>query len=129
LGAVLTSAYVNLSQTGILLAGEIKAKIKIVKNYPSGPRNGTVSPSISPENRYLNVITMAAYFDESSGENCFSIAGYVAGYATWIDIDWRWRDLLKKWEIKYFKASECETLVGQFLKYRTDPAHPRAAGG
>lgn len=70
--------------------------------------------------------TLASYFDESSDDIVFSIAGYVSDYATWCHLDWSWRDLLKKWDVAYFKASECETLVGEFLKHRTDPEHPRA---
>jgi len=78
------------------------------------------------ENRHLFVATFGAYFDESEDNYCISFSGYVAGYKTWIDFDWKWREVLKKWDIKYFKSSECETLVGEFLKYRSDPNHPRA---
>lgn len=82
--------------------------------------------NIPVEQRHICAMILAAYFDESSDSYCFSVSGYVAGYATWVDFDWRWRDVLRKWNIKYFKSSECETLVGEFLKYRTDPQHPRA---
>lgn len=69
--------------------------------------------------------TLAAYYDESFEDQCYTISGYLSDHSTWLHLDWRWRELLEKWKIKYFKASECETLVGEFLKYRTNPGHPR----
>ncbi len=62
-----------------------------------------------------------AYYDESDERPGFSVAGYSAAYDTWLHLDWRWRDLLKKWSLEYFKASECENALGQFAQYRDDP--------
>jgi hypothetical protein len=63
-----------------------------------------------------------AYFDESDEKPSFSVAGYSAAYDTWLHLDWAWRDLLKIWNLEYFKASECENAKGQFLQYRDDPS-------
>ncbi len=61
------------------------------------------------------------YFDESDDGPIFAMAGYVANYETWVHLDWAWRDLLKKWNVRYFKASECENLLGEFAQYRHNP--------
>ena len=64
---------------------------------------------------------MAGYYDESLEGPGFAVAGYLAQYEVWIYLDWAWQDLLKKWDIKYFKASECENLLGEFAQYRDNP--------
>jgi hypothetical protein len=64
----------------------------------------------------------AAYFDESDEKPGFSLAGYAASYATWVQLDWAWLELLKKWNLAYFKASECENLLGEFAQYRSCPS-------
>jgi hypothetical protein len=63
----------------------------------------------------------AAYYDESDESPGFSVAGYSASYATWVHLDWAWQCLLKKWHLAYFKASECENLLGEFAQYRDCP--------
>lgn len=82
--------------------------------------------NLQEESKYIFVTTLAAYFDESFEERCFTVAGYLANYSTWLHLDWEWRDLLAKWKIRYFKASECEYLIGEFLKYRSVPNGPTA---
>jgi hypothetical protein len=71
-------------------------------------------------NRRVCVI-YGGYFDESIEGPAFSLAGYSASYATWVDLDWKWQDLCKNWKVEYFKASECENLLEQFSQYRDDP--------
>jgi hypothetical protein len=71
-------------------------------------------------------VIYGAYFDESNEKPSFSVAGYSAAYDTWLHLDWEWRDLLKKWNLEYFKASECENGKGQFLQYRDDPSDKRS---
>jgi Protein of unknown function (DUF3800) len=67
----------------------------------------------------------AAYFDESDDRPGFSLAGYSASYDTWLHLDWKWRDLLKHWNLEYFKASECENGWEQFAQYRDNPEDRR----
>jgi Protein of unknown function (DUF3800) len=73
-----------------------------------------------PENRWPFVI-YGAFFDESDEKPSFSLAGYSAAYDTWLHLDWAWRCLLTKWKLNYFKASECENLLGEFAQYRNNP--------
>lgn len=76
--------------------------------------------NVPRKSKYMAVI-YAGYYDESTDSDSFSVAGYVAPYDTWIHLDWAWRDLVKKWNIRYFKASECENGLGEFAQYRDDP--------
>ena len=62
-----------------------------------------------------------AYFDESDEEPGFSVAGYSAALDTWLHLDWKWQELLNRWNLKYFKASECENGLVEFAQYRDDP--------
>jgi hypothetical protein len=71
-------------------------------------------------------VIYGGYFDESADDTSFSVAGYTAPYDTWIHLDWRWRDLTKAWNIKYFKASECENGLGEFAQYRDNPTNVKA---
>lgn len=41
-------------------------------------------------------------------------------------MDWAWQDLLKDWNLKYFKASECENGLKEFAQYRDDPTDQRS---
>lgn len=67
------------------------------------------------------VVIYGAYYDESEHGSSFCLGGYAAAYDTWIHLDWAWGDLLKKWNLRYFKASECENGLEQFAQYRDDP--------
>jgi uncharacterized protein DUF3800 len=73
------------------------------------------------KNRWPLVI-YGAYYDESDEKPGFSLAGYAAPYLTWVHLDWKWQELLRKWNLAYFKASECENLLGEFAQYRDCPA-------
>lgn len=77
------------------------------------------------ENRWPFVI-YGAYFDESDEKPGFSIAGYSAAYDTWLHIDWAWTELLKRWNLKYYKASECENGLCEFAQYRDDPTDQKS---
>lgn len=72
------------------------------------------------ENRPAAVI-YGAYFDESDEKPGFGVAGYSASYETWVHLGWKWTDLLKKWNLEYYKASENENALGQFAQCREDP--------
>jgi hypothetical protein len=65
-----------------------------------------------------------AYFDESWDQHqkkILVIGGMLGLYEQWAKIEWRWKELLEKYEITYYRASEAEFARGQFDKepYRT----------
>lgn len=70
---------------------------------------------------YLGV----GYFDESYDDEtrgkCYTVAGLIGGQLATTVLALRWKDLNKKWEIDYFKASELEVGEGQFKKFRDNP--------
>jgi hypothetical protein len=70
-----------------------------------------------------------AYFDESDESPGFSLAGFSASYSTWVALYWKWQALLADWKVKYFKASECENLLGQFAQYRDCPSDLKSTLG
>jgi hypothetical protein len=61
------------------------------------------------------------YYDESEDGTSFSVAGFTAPGKTWLHLGWEWESLLEAWNLKYFKASECESGLGEFAQYRDDP--------
>jgi|HubBroStandDraft_6_1064221.scaffolds.fasta_scaffold387893_1 hypothetical protein len=71
-------------------------------------------------------VIYAGYYDESSDDVSFSVAGFIGPMQSWIHLDWAWRDLLTKWNVKYFKASECVQGLEQFAQYRDDPLNVKA---
>jgi Protein of unknown function (DUF3800) len=66
------------------------------------------------------------YYDESGDDATFAVAGFIAPYDTWVHLDWAWRDLLKVWNVDYFKASECVNGLEQFAQYRDNPLDVRS---
>lgn len=64
------------------------------------------------------MVMYGAYFDESIEKPAFSLSGYSGATDTWLHLDWAWGDLLKKWKISSYKASECENLLNDFGQYR-----------
>jgi hypothetical protein len=65
-----------------------------------------------------------AYFDESIDQHqkiIFVVGGMVGRYEQWEKIEWRWKLLLEKYGIEYYRASEAEFARGEFDKepYRT----------
>jgi hypothetical protein len=77
------------------------------------------------ENRWPCVI-YGAYFDESDHGPGFSVAGYSAAYDSWLHLDWAWRELLVRWNLQYYKASESENGLGEFAQYRDNPQDQRS---
>jgi len=71
------------------------------------------------------VLLAAGYFDESADgdfeDRVFTVGGYVAGGASSLQLDLRWHRLLDKYELAYFKASELESGIGEFAKFRDNP--------
>jgi hypothetical protein len=65
-----------------------------------------------------------AYFDESwdqQQKKILVIGGMMGRYEEWSKIEWPWKELLEKYEIAYYRASEAEFARGEFNKepYRT----------
>jgi hypothetical protein len=71
-------------------------------------------------------VIYGAYYDESDEKPGFAIAGYSAAYDTWMHLDWAWTDLLKRWNLNYYKASECENGLVEFAQYRDDPTDQKS---
>jgi hypothetical protein len=74
------------------------------------------------------VILFGGYFDESTDENsigaCYTVAGYMGNGRACVTLDLRWKDILDKHEMKYYKASEVESGWGEFRKFRENPKGP-----
>jgi hypothetical protein len=65
-----------------------------------------------------------AFFDESWDQHqdkILVVGGMLGLYEQWSKIEWRWEELLDRYEIAYYRASEAEFARGQFSKepYRT----------
>jgi hypothetical protein len=59
------------------------------------------------------------YFDESWDQHqkkILVIGGMIGRYEQWSKIEWPWKELLEKYEIKYYRASEAEFARGEFNK-------------
>lgn len=70
----------------------------------------------------------AAYFDESTDESdtgyCYTVAGWFGAQDDVAILEMKWKDLLRKYDMAYFKASEVEYCTGQLRKYRENPDAP-----
>jgi hypothetical protein len=70
---------------------------------------------------------VAGFFDEStdedSGGTCYTVAGFIGPQLVTATLELRWRDVLNRYELKYFKASELSAGTGQFQKFRDDPTN------
>lgn len=68
----------------------------------------------------------SGYFDESWDneieDRCFSMAGFYGSQLGALHLDFLWSDALKRWNFKYFKASQIEFGFGEFAQYRDDPS-------
>src|SRR5690348_11028458 len=70
------------------------------------------------------MVVVVQYLDESADERrekVYAVAGYFGNQFDWLTFEGRWDGLLSKYGLGYFKASECETLTGQFAQYRKNP--------
>ena len=71
---------------------------------------------------------MAAYFDESDdSKQAYGVGGFLGNQHDCVHLEWTWRrDVLDKYDLKYFKASELEYGLGEFRKLRDNPNSPNA---
>ncbi len=71
---------------------------------------------------------MAAYFDESDdNKQAYGVGGLLGNQHGCVHLEWTWqRDVLDKYDLKYFKASELEYGLGEFRKLRDNPDSPNA---
>ncbi len=71
---------------------------------------------------------MAAYFDESDdNKQAYGVGGFLGNQHDCVHLEWTWqRDVLDKYDLKYFKASELEYGLGEFRKLRDNPDSPNA---
>lgn len=74
------------------------------------------------------LLLTGAYFDETTDESstgyCYTVAGFVGNSFTAATLDLKWKDLLEKYDLAYFKSSEIEYGFGEFAKHRDDPNRP-----
>lgn len=81
-------------------------------------------PGILPDRGY-KMFLVAGFFDEStdqdSGGLSYAVAGFIGNQLVTATLELRWRDVLNKYELDYFKASELNAGMGQFQKFRDDP--------
>lgn len=77
---------------------------------------------IAAEGRFLMWVA-AGYYDESFDvERGYAVAGFIGHQHDCVHLDLAWRErVLKKYGLKYFKASELEWGTGEFAKFRDDP--------
>jgi hypothetical protein len=69
---------------------------------------------------------LIAYLDESYDQEMkevFVAAGFIARYEGWNSVEWRWKGLLQKYGLKYYRAAEAVHARGEFAKppFRTHP--------
>jgi hypothetical protein len=65
----------------------------------------------------------AGYFDESDdNDRAYAVAGFLGHQQDCVHLHWAWEErLLRKYRIKYFKASELNAGAGQFAQFRDNP--------
>jgi len=73
-------------------------------------------------------LLVAAYFDESDdNKQAYGVGGFIGHQQDCLHLEWAWqRDVLDKYDLKYFKASELEYGLGEFRKLRDNPETPNA---
>ncbi len=68
---------------------------------------------------------IGAYLDESADEKAetvFTLAAYVSMTEEWLyKFSPEWEYKLRKYNLEYFRASECENGSGQFAQFRSHP--------
>jgi hypothetical protein len=79
----------------------------------------------------LLMLLAAGYFDESTDgefeERVFSVGGYIADGYSALQLDYKWKELLDKHGLVYFKASEADAGIEQFAKFRDNPSSVHTA--
>lgn len=78
----------------------------------------------------LSPTVLIAYLDESYDQEMkevFVAAGFIARYEGWNSVEWRWKGLLEKYGLRYYRAAEAVHARGEFAKppFRTHP-NPQA---
>ena len=61
-----------------------------------------------------------AYLDESYSDRVFSIGGYFGSERAWEGFDSEWKDVLDRYSLSVFHASEWESLYGEFQGWSLD---------
>jgi hypothetical protein len=65
------------------------------------------------------------FFDESTDEDLegssYTVAGFAANNETSACLELRWKDVLLRYNLEYFKASELNAGEGQFRQFRDEP--------
>jgi len=78
-----------------------------------------------PSVRRYNMWMVAGFFDESTDEStegiCYTVAGFIGNQLITATLELRWRCILDRYGLDYFKASELSAGTGQFQKFRDDP--------
>lgn len=79
--------------------------------------------AIAPESQY-EMYLVSGFFDESQDENSqfYTVAGFIGNQLVTSILELRWKDMLDKYELEYFKASELSAGTGQFQKFRDNPS-------
>ena len=90
------------------------------------PSHGVPQPPRGCACGKLSRIVLIAYLDESYDQEMkevFVAAGFIARYEGWSSVEWRWKGLLEKYGLRYYRAAEAGHARGEFEKppFRTHP--------
>lgn len=88
--------------------------------------SGSKSPSQMKRENEWPLVLSAAYLDGGNERPGLAVAGYSGAIDTWWSLNCHWQALLKRWNLKYFKASECENGLVEFAQYRDDLTGPKS---
>jgi hypothetical protein len=97
-----------------------------VAERAAGPGPRELSYVIVPDLLRRRLVTMiGAYLDESTDEKAqtvFTLAAYMSMTEEWLyKFGPQWEYRLRKYNLEYFRASECENGSGQFAQFRSHP--------
>ena len=87
---------------------------------------GSNSPSQMKRENEWPLVLSAAYLDGGHEKPGLAVAGYSGAIDTWWHLDCHWQALLRRWNLRYFKASECESGLMEFAQYRDDLTGPKS---
>lgn len=88
--------------------------------------SGSKPPFQTKRENEWPLVLSAAYFDDGHKKPGLAVAGYSAAIDTWGHLDCHWQALLKFWNLRYFKASECENGLLEFVQFRDDLTGPKS---
>ena len=99
--------------------------------YPKGmcpsllfARDATILIPFGENTAGQTPVVFKAYFDESWDayqKTILLFGGMIGRYEEWAKIEWPWKQLLEKYEIEYYRATEAEHARGQFKKHHSVP--------